>query len=188
MRFAKRRVLCVDDHQDTCELLRFCFSEWDVVTASSATEAVRIAKRGIFDLYVLDTRLPDENGVELCRRIRRFDSHTPILFYSAAAYPEDRIEAVKAGASDYIAKPADPDSLRRCAESLIRKAVLRDLEARSIELEALSENSLTRSKDLHERSRQLFARSMAARVRAYKTFSGAGGTRATFVRFWARPR
>ena len=180
MHLGKRQVLCVDDHKDTCQLLQVCFSEWDVRIAFSGTQALLIARKEIFDLYILDTWLPEVDGVELCSKIRRFDPNTPILFLSADAYPGTKDEAIGAGANDYVLKPADPQLLKERAQSLMWKADLRDLEARSLELAALSEN-------LRHRSGELFARSSkhTARVRAYQQFTRAGGTRANFARFWA---
>jgi DNA-binding response OmpR family regulator len=63
-----------------------------------------------FDLYLLDTWLPDLDGFELCRRMRDFDPHTPILFFSGAAYDADKKRGIEAGANAYVIKP-DVDGL-----------------------------------------------------------------------------
>jgi two-component system response regulator TrcR len=54
---------------------------------------------------LLDVWLPDLDGFELCRRMRDYDSHTPILFFSGAAHEADKKRGIKAGADDYVIKP-----------------------------------------------------------------------------------
>jgi DNA-binding response OmpR family regulator len=80
---------------------------------------LRIARQGGFDLYILDNWLPDNSGVELCRAIREFDAHTPILFYSAAAYAKDIQEGLRAGAQAYLVKPIIPEEFRLAVAQLI---------------------------------------------------------------------
>src|SRR5262245_5125113 len=188
MRIGKSWVLCVDDDHDTCEILKIYCSDWKVRTAASAAQALVSAQRRTFNLYLLDNWLPDEDGIELCRKIRQFDPNTPIMFYSAAAYSGDREQAIAAGAQEYVVKPADPQFLKQRAESLMTRADLRDLEARSIELAALSENVLIpRMPDGGSRSQARLERSgrrHAARVTAYLHYTNAGGSRANFERFW----
>jgi DNA-binding response OmpR family regulator len=72
-----------------------------------------------FDLYLLDSWLPDGSGLDLCKRIRTFDTATPILFYSAAAYEADREQALKSGAQAYLVKPSHPSELCNLVTSLI---------------------------------------------------------------------
>ncbi len=60
-----------------------------------------------FDLFVLDSLLPDGTGVELCKLIRESDRSTPILFCSAMAYDKDKNEAFNSGAQKYLVKPID---------------------------------------------------------------------------------
>jgi DNA-binding response OmpR family regulator len=82
-----------------------------VVGAESFDEALTLASQGGFDLYLLDTYLPDQTGLDLCKRIREFDSKTPILFYSAAAFDNDKLNAITSGAQGYLTKPAHPEIL-----------------------------------------------------------------------------
>src|SRR5713226_2567047 len=95
------RVLCVDDDEDSrvmlTTLLRLALIEAKAV--GTAAQALSLIQTERFDLYVLDSRLPDLDGFELCRRMRAFDLHTPILFFSGAAYgiaTTTRIAVVKA--------------------------------------------------------------------------------------------
>lgn len=118
-----RRLLCVDDDRDSCYLLSALLSleGYDVVTAPSAREGIDLAKQGGFDTIVLDNWLPEMTGVELCQMIRNFDSKTPILFYSAAAYQSDINTALGSGANAYLTKPSGIDELVRTIEELIGK-------------------------------------------------------------------
>jgi DNA-binding response OmpR family regulator len=108
----KCRVLCVDDHEDTSEMLKLLLAQkdYEVETAVSAKEALQLAKSKEFDLYVLDRHLPDLSGLELCRELTKLTPGVPCLFYSGDAYEIHRSEAMAAGAGDYVAKP-DIDKL-----------------------------------------------------------------------------
>ena len=101
------RVLCVDDNEDAremlTELLKFSLIETRAV--GTAAQALSLIQTEHFDLYLLDAWLPDLDGVELCRRLRVLDAHTPVLFYSGAAYEDDKKRAIEAGANAYVNKP-----------------------------------------------------------------------------------
>lgn len=101
------RVLCVDDHHDTSEMLQLLLSEedYEVHTAATLEEACNLATATQFDLYVLDKRLPDGTGVELCERLNELTPGIPCIFYSGDAYEVHRHEAMAAGAAAYVAKP-----------------------------------------------------------------------------------
>ena len=112
------RVLCVDDDEDAremlSELLNFALIETRAV--GTAAEALSLLQAEHFDLYLLDAWLPDLDGVELCRRVRLLDPHTPVLFYSGAAYDSDKKRAIDAGANAYVTKPDVDDLLGRVTE------------------------------------------------------------------------
>ena len=115
------RVLYIEDHEDTRELVTLVLEQkrYEVVTESTIESGVKLAGSQRFDLYLLDSWLPDGSGVDLCRRIREFDKATPIVFYSAAAYEIDRDEAIKSGAQAYLVKPSHPSELCSLVTSLI---------------------------------------------------------------------
>jgi len=115
------RVLYVEDHEDTRELVTLVLEQksYEIVTGSTIQSGVALARSQQFDLYLLDSWLPDGSGLELCRMIREFDKATPILFYSAAAYEIDRVEAIKSGAQAYLIKPSHPSDLCNLVTSLI---------------------------------------------------------------------
>ena len=107
MQPAKRRILCVDDHDDTCSMLTALFGQqgYETVSAGNTSEALELARREHFDLYILDARLPDGSGLELCVSLRALDPHARIIFYSGEAYERDSRAGLSMGASAYIIKP-----------------------------------------------------------------------------------
>ena len=115
------RVLYIEDHEDTRELVTLVLEQKciEVVTGTTIKSGVTLASSQNFDLYLLDSWLPDGSGLELCKLIRKFDQATPIVFYSAAAYEIDRAEAIKSGAQAYVIKPSHPSELCRLVTSLI---------------------------------------------------------------------
>ena len=115
----RERILLVEDEEYARELAALTLTKFALSCASNFDEGLRLAQQRDFDLYILDSWLPDKSGVELCRAIREFDTHTPILFYSAAAYERDIEEALRAGAQDYLVKPVIPDELMRAVAQLI---------------------------------------------------------------------
>ncbi len=116
----KCRVLCIDDHADTSEMLKLLLSQedYEVTVALSCAEALRLATDGEFDLYVLDRRLPDGSGLQLCQDLSKATPGVPTIFYSGDAYDIHRSEALAAGADDYITKP-DIDRLIECVRDTL---------------------------------------------------------------------
>lgn len=117
---SKCRVLCVDDHHDTSEMLELLLSkeDYDVETAGTMEEACRLAEQKRFDLYVLDRRLPDATGLELCERLQQITPEVPCIFYSGDAYEIHRREAIAAGAAAYVPKP-DIDGLINAVQKIL---------------------------------------------------------------------
>ena len=103
----KCSVLCVDDHRDTSEMLQMLLSEedYEVHTAATVEEACSMAKKTQYDLYVLDKRLPDGTGLELCETLMKITPRVPCIFYTGDAYEIHRREAFAAGAVAFVAKP-----------------------------------------------------------------------------------
>lgn len=106
------RVLCVDDNEDFREMLSILlkFLRIEVRGVATAAQALWLMQAERFDLYLLDAWLPEVDGFELCRQIRRADPRTPILFFTGAAYDADKEKGAEAGANAYVVKP-DVDGL-----------------------------------------------------------------------------
>ena len=107
------RILCTEDDVDTRDLITFVLksNNFEVVTTETPELAIEIAQDFSFDLYLVDNWMPSLSGPDLCRELRRFDSQTPILFYSGAAYEADKTAAYASGAQGYLVKPVDNDEL-----------------------------------------------------------------------------
>ena len=106
------RILCIDDHEDTSEMLGLLLAQedYEVVTALTIKDALQFAKSQQFDLYVFDKHLPDGSGLELCSKLNEITPGVPCIFYTGDAYDVHRAEALAAGADAYVAKP-DIDGL-----------------------------------------------------------------------------
>jgi DNA-binding response OmpR family regulator len=116
-----RRILYIEDHADTRELVTLLLAQksYEVITGETIASGVSLAVTGEYDLYLLDSWLPDGSGLDLCQQIRTFDKTTPILFYSAAAYAADHELALKSGAQAYLVKPSQPSELCDMVTDLI---------------------------------------------------------------------
>jgi CheY-like chemotaxis protein len=117
-----KRILCVDDDEDTCTMLSGLLGlvGCRTTTAGTAAEALELIACERFDLYLLDNWLPGGSGVELCREIRRSDPSTPIVFYSGAELDSEREEALAAGAQTYLVKPGDAAALVETIRRLLQ--------------------------------------------------------------------
>ena len=107
------RILYAEDDADTRELVTVVLERQNchVIATESHDEALRLARSEHFDLYLIDNWMPGMSGVRLCTLLREFDQHTPVLFYSGAAYEIDRESALASGAQGYLVKPADGEEL-----------------------------------------------------------------------------
>ncbi|MFN2515247.1 MAG: response regulator transcription factor [Pyrinomonadaceae bacterium] len=116
----KCRVLCIDDHEDTSEMLKLLLSheDYEVSTAVSCEAATELATTQEFDLYVMDRHLPDGSGLDLCQNLGKLTPGVPCIFYSGDAYEIHRSEALAAGADAYVAKP-DIDGLIESVRQLL---------------------------------------------------------------------
>lgn len=124
MSLRQSRILYIEDHEDTRDLIKLILEDqdYDVATTTTVGSALNLARAGRFDLFLLDSRLPDGSGLDFCQQLRAFDSLTPVLFYSAAAYEVDRQSAFRSGAQGYLTKPASNEDLCALVKSLILKS------------------------------------------------------------------
>jgi DNA-binding response OmpR family regulator len=115
------RVLFIEDDADTRELVSFVLrrENFEVVLATDSEEAMVVVRAMSFQLYLIDNWLPGESGVDLCKRLREVDRRTPILFYSGAAYEQDKRAAFAAGAQGYLTKPMELGELVQEVSHLI---------------------------------------------------------------------
>jgi two-component system KDP operon response regulator KdpE len=116
-------VLVVDDEPELLRTLAITLRArgYDVHTAPTATDAVRVATAHPPDLVVVDLGLPDLDGTELVRRLRTWTS-VPVLVLSGRSDSSDKVEALDAGADDYVTKPFGMDELLARLRALGRRA------------------------------------------------------------------
>jgi two-component system phosphate regulon response regulator PhoB len=121
---SRTRVLITEDDSDTLAFLEFLLNSagHEVTSTSTSDEAMKAARKGGFDLYLLDNWLAASSGIELCEKLREFDARTPILFCSGAAYENDKQGALQAGAQGYLVKPIDAEVLVAEVSRLIGEA------------------------------------------------------------------
>ena len=118
------RVLVVDDDRGLRDVLRraLSLSGYEVRLAESGSEALSEVSNGVPDAMVLDIGLPDIDGLEVCRLLRREGNRLPILMLTARDAVSDRIDGLDAGADDYLVKPFDIDELKARIRALLRRA------------------------------------------------------------------
>lgn len=119
---SQARLLCVDNHEDSRDMLTILMriSGIEVQAVANAAQALSKVEKERFDLYLLEARLPGLDGFELCRRLRSFRPETPVVFFSAAAYEDDKKKALAAGASAYVTKPDVVGLLGRVKQMVAR--------------------------------------------------------------------
>lgn len=101
------KVLLIEDDNNIVELLTIHLNDLscEVVPVANGQHGLAFAREQSFDLVILDIMLPGLNGMEVCRRIRQTDRHTPILILSARSEEIDKVLGVETGADDYLTKP-----------------------------------------------------------------------------------
>jgi PAS domain S-box-containing protein len=123
------KILVVDDDPDACRLIKWVLGEChaDVVTASSAAEAVPLVEAARPDILISDIGMPEVDGYELLRRIRALGpdrgGKVPAIALTAFARPEDRARSLRVGFAMHVSKPIQPDRLTTTVATLAgRKA------------------------------------------------------------------
>ncbi|MBN1886559.1 MAG: response regulator [Thermoflexales bacterium] len=122
------RLLVVEDERDTADMLAAYFEAqgFEVMAAAWGQDAVQIAREKQPDLVLLDIRLPDIDGFEVCRQLRshRRTESIPIIFLTEKRERIDKLAGLDLGAVDYITKPFDIQELRLRVRNVMRRASL----------------------------------------------------------------
>lgn len=119
---AVQKILVVDDDVELRKMMAHFLSNngFMVYTASTGTEIENFINQGRIDLILLDVMLGEENGVELCRKLRA-QQDVPIIFVSALAADQQRVAGYAVGADDYIGKPFNLDLLLARVKAVLRR-------------------------------------------------------------------
>lgn len=122
----QQRILIVEDDLDLSEMLSSYFrvQNYDISTAAWGEEALRLSREKTFDLVMLDIRLPDIDGYEVCRQLRlqRQTKNVPIIFLTEKRDRVDKLQGLELGVVDYITKPFDIQELRLRVRNSINNA------------------------------------------------------------------
>ena len=119
----RARLLVVDDEPTILELLSgsLRFAGFDVVTATSGAEALRVSAAVRPDLILLDVMMPDVDGFEVIRRIRSGGPHVPVIFLTARDTTSDTIRGLTLGGDDYVTKPFSVEALVARVRAVLRR-------------------------------------------------------------------
>lgn len=100
-------IFCVDDQHDVCLLIATVLRNlgYDVQTAYNFTDGLRKVIANCFDLYIINSELPDGTGSELCKQIRLSDTQSPIIFTSGCDTAIERVAAYNSGANYFLPQP-----------------------------------------------------------------------------------
>ena len=172
-------ILVVDDDEDTRELLREVLSEegYRVNTSGSAEEAMEIGQREFFDVIISDMRLgPSLNGLDVLRAYKTIQPESEVILITAFGSMETAIEAVKAGAFDYISKPFKIDEvLLQVQRALGNRKLLR--ENRSLKRQLGTQAQLSSLVGNSPKMLEIYKRiAMVADSRSTVLIYGASGT------------
>jgi len=110
----------------------------------NGTSALKSIQLRAPDAIILDLQLPDMDGLEICRRIRRSGDTTPVLMLTARDAVNDRVEGLDVGADDYLVKPFDLAELLARLRALLRRRNVGDVDGTVLRFEDLTLNPLTR--------------------------------------------
>src|SRR5256885_4837290 len=121
------KILVVDDESAILRLLREALTQWgyQVTAASSGAEALQALRGDMFDAVISDIRMPDMNGLELLKEIKRHDESVEVVMMTGYPTIASAVEALKEGAFDYLSKPLLLDELRHLMTRMTERRFLR---------------------------------------------------------------
>jgi two-component system alkaline phosphatase synthesis response regulator PhoP len=132
------RVLLVEDEQDVAELIRYNLSKegYDVVLTSNGNDALRLARDHRPDVLLLDIMVPQLNGWEVCRRIKKDPelAAIPVIMVSGRVEEGDKVLGFEVGADDYVTKPFSPRELIARIRAVLRRGRAADVKEKKASL------------------------------------------------------
>jgi two-component system alkaline phosphatase synthesis response regulator PhoP len=119
---ARSKILLVDDEPKVCELIKAYLIKdgYDVIIAADGQTAIDLAQRYKPDLILLDLNLPELDGLEVCRTVRK-QSNVPIIMLTARDEEVDKVVGLEMGADDYVTKPFSPRELAARVNAVLRR-------------------------------------------------------------------
>ena len=119
----KKKLLIIEDDKKIVKLLTQYLTNfgYEVISSFVPEEGLKLFSKNSPDLVILDIMMPDMDGFEVCRRIRK-DSNTPIIMLTARGDLSDKVVGLELGADDYLPKPFEPRELVARIQSILRRA------------------------------------------------------------------
>ncbi|MFN2542414.1 MAG: response regulator [Chthoniobacterales bacterium] len=124
-------IMHVDDDRDLRLLISASLRDFGyfVATAGSVAEALQLARELRFNLFILDVRLPDGTGVELCQELQELQPGVPVIYYSAYASDEEQKAALSVCGDAYLKKPVSAEYLQQTIARLLPEAAIGSLDS-----------------------------------------------------------
>ena len=146
-----RRVLVIEDNRDIASLIRLNLRDLPTETdvAYNGRDGLDMARRGEYNLVILDLMLPDLDGIEICRALRNDRSYLPILMLTARSSEVDRVLGLEMGADDYLTKPFSIRELVARVKAIFRRMEVMGESAKTAEA-LIQCNGLQIDCDKHE--------------------------------------
>jgi two-component system, NtrC family, response regulator AlgB len=118
----KTRILLIDDEQNILRTFRYCLEDAGhrVATATDAQQAEQLVQRDVYDLCFLDLRLGDSSGLDLLPKLHQYAPWMKVVIVTAHSSIDSALDAMRAGAADYLVKPCSPEQLRMAATKQIQ--------------------------------------------------------------------
>ncbi len=122
------QIMVVDDEETICEALAAWFAKdgHRVEIANSGFQALERLEQELFDVYLVDIKMPGMDGLEFLARLKEKHAEASVIMITAHGSIQTAVEAMKRGASDYLCKPFDPDELSLLMERILSNRALRD--------------------------------------------------------------
>lgn len=138
------RILLVEDEENLQEAIKLNLEleGFEVEVADDGAIALKKAAEQRFNLFILDVMLPELNGFEVCEKIRLTDTDTPILFLTAKDTSQDRVNGLKLGADDYLAKPFNLEELLLRVKVLVKHSMKGTKEEKDLRIFKFGENEV----------------------------------------------
>ena len=128
-----KKILIIEDARNIRMALEddFRFEGYQVDSAATGPEGLEKAMDLDLDIIILDLMLPELNGLEICKELRRRDIGTPIIMLTAKSQEFDKVLGLELGADDYVTKPFSPFELHARVKALLRRSEIRDQQTAS---------------------------------------------------------
>lgn len=120
---AGKLILLVEDENNLASVIKLNLEleGYSVIIADNGQKSVEIFKSQKPDLVILDIMLPELNGIEACKQMKKINSEIPVLFLSAKSTGADKIEGLKSGGDDYLTKPFNLEELLLRVQILLKR-------------------------------------------------------------------